>query len=144
VIYFDTAFIAKCYLNEVGAERVRAAAQQAKGLVSCELARVEFASLLRRHVREGFLSPQGLRLVRRNFEQDEQDRVLNWLPINSALVEATTLTLEKLPPALYLRSGDALHLECARHHGYAQIYSNDRHLLAAAPHFALEGINLAA
>lgn len=57
MMYFDAAYIAKCYLNEPGADRVRAAANRADGLVSCELARVEFACIVLRHVREGHLKP---------------------------------------------------------------------------------------
>jgi predicted nucleic acid-binding protein len=52
VIYFDAAYVAKCYLNEPGADRVRELAYSADGLASCELARLEFASILKRHVRE--------------------------------------------------------------------------------------------
>jgi hypothetical protein len=47
VIYFDAAYIAKCYLNEPGADRVRQVAYGADGLASCELARLEFASILK-------------------------------------------------------------------------------------------------
>jgi hypothetical protein len=36
VIYFDAAYIAKCYLNEPGADRVRNVAYGADGLASCE------------------------------------------------------------------------------------------------------------
>jgi len=42
VIYFDAAYIAKCYLNEPGADRVREVAYGAEGLASCEFARLEF------------------------------------------------------------------------------------------------------
>ena len=47
MIYFDAAYIAKCYLNEPGADRVREVAYAADGLTSCELARLEFASILK-------------------------------------------------------------------------------------------------
>jgi hypothetical protein len=33
MIYFDAAYIAKCYLNEPGADRVRAVAYGTDGLV---------------------------------------------------------------------------------------------------------------
>ena len=49
MIYFDAAYIAKCYLNEPGAERVRAMARTAEGLASCEWGRLEFASIVHRH-----------------------------------------------------------------------------------------------
>ena len=52
MIYFDAAYVAKCYLNEPGADRVRDVAYGADGLASCELARLEFTWILTRHVRE--------------------------------------------------------------------------------------------
>jgi predicted nucleic acid-binding protein len=35
VIYFDAAYVAKCYLNEPGADRVREVAYGADGLLAC-------------------------------------------------------------------------------------------------------------
>ena len=42
MVYFDAAYIAKCYLNEPNADTVRQFAYEADGLASCEIARVEF------------------------------------------------------------------------------------------------------
>ena len=47
MIYFDAAYIAKCYLNEPGADRVRQVAYAADGLASCELGRLEFACVIK-------------------------------------------------------------------------------------------------
>ncbi|MGH9837847.1 MAG: hypothetical protein ACREEM_03595 [Blastocatellia bacterium] len=42
----------------------------------------------------------------------------------------------------FLRTVDAIHLTCASSYGFQEIYSNDRHLLAAALHFKLTGTNI--
>jgi predicted nucleic acid-binding protein len=142
VTYFDAAYIAKCYLNEPGAERVRAVAYRADGLASCELARIEFASILRRHVRERHITRREMSGVLQDFEQDEQNGVWHWLAITSALVEKARQTVLQLPAALFIRSGDALHLTCAEEHGFREVYTNDRHMLKAARHFRLKGIDV--
>jgi hypothetical protein len=43
---------------------------------------------------------------------------------------------------VFLRTGDALHLGCARENGFDGVNTNDRHLLASAPLFRLEGIDV--
>ena len=45
MIYFDTSYLAKCYLNEPHAEKVRKLAHQADGLACSQLGRVEFWSI---------------------------------------------------------------------------------------------------
>jgi predicted nucleic acid-binding protein len=40
-----------------------------------------------------------------------------------------------------VRSGDALHLACAEEHGFREVYTNDRHILEAAKHFNISGVN---
>jgi predicted nucleic acid-binding protein len=142
VIYFDAAYIAKCYLNEPGAERVRAEAHAATGLASCGLARLEFACILHRHVREGNITRREAQVVRHEFARDEVDGVWHWLPVTSALVERACERVARLPSTVFLRSGDAIHLECAREHGLGVVYTNDRHMLAAARHFGISCVDL--
>jgi predicted nucleic acid-binding protein len=43
-----------------------------------------------------------------------------------------------MPRTVFLRAADALHLTCAQEHGVPEIYTNDRHMVAAARHFRLK------
>lgn len=144
MIYFDAAYIAKCYLNEPGAEGVRAVAQGAEGLTSVEFARLEFICLVERHLRDGFLTPREARDVFLDFERDERSGVWQWLPVTSALIRSACQQVRRLPKRVAIRAGDALHLACAKEYGFADVYTNDRHMLLGAPHFGLRGVNLLA
>jgi predicted nucleic acid-binding protein len=142
VIYFDTAYIAKCYLDEPGSSHVQALAESADGLCSCEIARVELFSTMHRHLREGRLEPGQLREVLGLFRSEERDGVWTWLPITSDLVRATCDAVARLDAGVFIRSTDALHLRCARQHGHDVLYTNDRHVLAAAEHFGMTATNV--
>jgi predicted nucleic acid-binding protein len=142
VIYFDAAYIAKCYLNEPGADRVRAVAYASDGLASCELARLEFASILTRHVRERHLTRREMKAILKDFEADEQDGVWQWFSVTSELLDKARKAVLDIPSTVFLRSGDALHLACAEEHGFQEVYTNDRHMLKAARYFELVGVNV--
>ena len=142
MIYFDAAYIAKCYLNEPGAERVRELTRDADGLASCEIARVEFASIVRRHVREGHLKRREASATLQEFEEDERNGVWQWYGVTSELLERTRQQVSSLPRSVFVRSIDALHLACAEAHGFREVYTNDRHMLQAARHFHLAGVNV--
>ena len=43
---------------------------------------------------------------------------------------------------VFVRSGDALHLACVEEHGFQEVYTNDRHMLQAAKHFHVTGVNV--
>ncbi|HJN44475.1 MAG: hypothetical protein CL477_09240 [Acidobacteria bacterium] len=141
-MYFDAAYIAKCYLNEPGAERVRDRARQASGLCSADFGRLEFTCIVQRHRREGRLIAREARQVFQEFEEDEQNAVWRWLPVSTDLVRETCERVRRLPSPTLIRTGDALHLACARAFGFKEVYTNDRRMLAGASHFGLTGVNL--
>jgi predicted nucleic acid-binding protein len=142
MIYFDAAYIAKCYLNEPGAEPVRKLAQGTQGVCSSELGRLEFACAVQRHRREGHINAREARQALANFKQDEESGVWHWLPITSALIGQVWEWVNSLPKEVFLRAGDAIHLGCAREHGFREIYTSDRHMLGGARHFGLVGIDV--
>ena len=142
MVYFDAAFIAKCYLNEPNAQFVRQFAYQADGLASCQVGRVEFYSVLHRHLREGNIDSDEAHEVLSDFAQDERDGVWQWFPLTSHLIHVVCDSIGALPSTAFLRAVDAIHLACAKEHGFTEIYSNDRHMLDCAQYFGLKGINL--
>lgn len=139
MIYFDTSYIAKCYLNEPYAEVVRRCAMQAEGLACSHLGRVEFWSVLNRHIREGRLAAKQAQAIRRIFSEDEADDVWHWFPVTSVLLTKVCGILEHLPRDLFIRSADAIHLVSAKEHDLDEIYTNDVHILQCAPFFGLRG-----
>ncbi len=142
MIYFDAAYIAKCYLNEPGADRVREVAYGADGLASCELARLEFASILKRHVRERHLTRREMTAILKEFDEDEKNGVWQWFGVTSELLERARTAVLEVPSTVFLRAGDALHLVCAQEQGFHEVYTNDRHMLQAARYFELTGVNV--
>ena len=142
MIYFDTAYLAKCYLNEPGSLEVRELAAKA-GKVACSAyGRIELAATFHRNLRQGTLTAAEFRLIWKQYDLDEKNRLWTWFPVNQELLSDVVLRFRKLAPSVFLRSADALHLACAVEHGFKEICSNDGHLLAAAKAFKIKGVNV--
>lgn len=142
MIYFDSAYIAKCYLREPGSDAVLDLAEASPGRAALLIALVEVQAVFHRHLRERRLDPASYRAVSRRFEQDQAEGFWHWLPVSDSLARHARACLQSLPPDLCLRSADCLHLCAAVEAGFKEIYSNDRHLLAAAAHFGLRAVNV--
>lgn len=127
---------------EPDSPRVRASAESADGLASCAIARGEVLATFHRHLREGRLTQSEFRQLAAQVEVDLEAGLWTALPVTSLLIEAQARRIAGLPAAVFLRAADALHLECAAMAGMAEIYSSDRHLIAAAPHFGLRPVVL--
>jgi predicted nucleic acid-binding protein len=142
MIYFDSAYVVKCYLNEIGSGAVRQLAQTQPGLACCEYGRIEVSSTFHRNLREGLLTKSQYELVARQFESDDKNGIWTWLPLTADLCRRTAVQIYALPPLTFIRAGDALHLTSAAENGFAEIYSNDRRLQAAAALFGLRAVNV--
>ncbi len=138
-IYLDSAYIAKCYLNEPDAPKVRALLRGKPGLTSSAFCVAEMACIFQRHVREGGLTRAQAARLRGFFRADVGAGVWALLPITQPLLDEVDRRVRALPRTVYLRAGDAIHLTAARAEGFAEIWSNDRHMLAAASHFGIVG-----
>jgi predicted nucleic acid-binding protein len=83
-----------------------------------------------------------MKAILKDFEEDEQNGVWQWFGVTSELLEKTRKAVLDLPSTVFVRSGDALHLACAEEHGFQKLYTNDRHMLQAAKHFHVTGVNV--
>lgn len=96
-------------------------------------------SVLHRHVREDSLSPRQARALHDLFREDVAGGVWSLVPVSERILEQVEDRVRRLRPIVFLRAGDAVHLTTAAASGFREIWTNDRHLLAAAPSFGLRG-----
>ncbi len=139
-LYLDTAYIAKCYLNEPDADPVRDLVRGQKGLTSSAWCRAELACVFHRHVREGMLSLRQATALHDLFVDDLHAGIWNLVPVTEkllSLVEARVRSLRRRQ--VFLRAGDAVHLVTASAAGFREVWTSDRHLLQATRLFGLRG-----
>lgn len=137
MIYFDTAYMLKCYVSETGSQEVRTIWKTEPATACCEFGKMEFVAALHRVHREGRVTTEELGIILRRWHKDQELGLWNWMPLHAMIIDEVLRMFETLPQAVYLRTGDAIHLACARENGFAEIYTNDRHLKLAASHWGL-------
>lgn len=138
-MYFDTAYLAKFYLNEPDSSAVRQLAARAESLQSSLWAWTEFHAVLHRRTREGVLEATAARDIAVRFSAHVAQGLWILAPVSESLLRRTGAQLLSLPPGVFIRAGDALHLATAADLGEAEVWTNDRHMLAAAPYFGITG-----
>jgi predicted nucleic acid-binding protein len=138
-MYLDSAYLAKFYVNERDSAAVRELIRLADSRVSSVWALAELPCVFHRHVREGMLSATQAQEILRSFLEHVDQGRWTLVPVTERLLRRVSLLVSALPPGIFLRAGDAVHLTTAFDEGEPEIWTNDRHLLAAAPHFGLAG-----
>ena len=142
-LYFDSAYIAKCYLNEAHGTEVRKLARNASARYSSSLCIAELTCVFHRQIREGSISQEVAAKLRHFFLDDLKNQVWTLIPITDQLLYRVEFFTRNLPSKAYVRAGDAIHLVSAAEHGFDEIWTNDRHLLAAASYAGLTGRTIA-
>ncbi|OLD15752.1 MAG: hypothetical protein AUI91_15420 [Acidobacteria bacterium 13_1_40CM_3_56_11] len=123
-VYFDSALIAKFYLNEPGREAIRSLARDAGS-----------------KLREGSVDRDVFDALQGQFQHDLTNGLWRLIGPTEVLLQQVRTLFLRLDSSVFLRSLDALHLITAKAEHFNRIYSNDQHLLSACPSVDLEGIN---
>ncbi len=138
-MYFDTSYIAKFYFNEPESLRVRALVRKADAIHSSLWAFAEFHAVLHRRMREGSASSADVRELASRFSRHIEDGLWILIPVTEALLRRTSALMISAPRDLFVRTADAVHLTTALEVGATSVWTNDRHMLAAASWFGLRG-----
>jgi predicted nucleic acid-binding protein len=140
--YFDVSYLAKLHWKEPGTSEVVALAHTLPTIACSFHGRAEFAAVGYRKVRERAAVLEQAQSVFAQLQQDTYGGGLIWLPLDRRIYEKVEAFFLNDPGSVFLRTSDAIHLVCAAEHGFKEVYSNDRHFLAAAPLFGMRGINV--
>jgi predicted nucleic acid-binding protein len=138
-MYLDSAYIAKFYLNEPDSVRVRKIIRGADALVSSVWSIAEVSCVFHRYLRQGDLSAKQFQQLSRELLVHVDTAVWTLVPVTAALIRRVTSLVATLPPNVFLRAGDAVQLASALEVGEPEVWTNDRHMLAAAPYLGLVG-----
>lgn len=142
MLYVDSNYLFRLYSTEPGHEEVKALASQSGHVSSAWHARAEFASIVLRKRREQPAAQIHWLAVHRQFLAEHRDGHIDLLLLTEGVIARLESTLASAPPDIFLRAADAMHLACAAEYGFTEVYSNDRHLLAAASLFGLSPRNV--
>jgi predicted nucleic acid-binding protein len=138
-VYFDSAYIVKYYINEPESDQVRTLARSSDSVRSSLLALTEVICVFHRQMRDGGLSPKFGDLAINLFRSHVDEGLWDLAPVSEQRLKMASALVRNLPRAVPIRAGDAIHLATALSLGEPTLWTNDRHLLAAAKHVGLEG-----
>jgi len=141
VIYFYTSYLVRLYYADPGADAVRSLA--ATDNIACAAhGQVEMIAAFHRKLREGAIKPAAYAALLGQLRAHDEAGAFQWLAQGSEIFARIARVYAKLPPTVYLRAADAIHLATAAEAGFKVVYSNYTHLLVAAKQFDIGGKNV--
>lgn len=140
--FFDASYLVRLYLEDDGYEVVRKLAADAPAVASAWHGQAEVIAALHRACREGRFNADRYSVVLRQFRMEQRSPHFVWHALTDKVQARLEKVFQSAPSSTFLRAADALHLACAAEHGFKEVYSNDRHLLASTPLFGLKGVDV--
>jgi predicted nucleic acid-binding protein len=141
-LYFDSCFVAKYYLGEPDSDLVCDLVGRSGPVRTSAIAITELHCVFHRALREKRLSLAEVRHQAAAFDQHVSNGIWILSPVPDGLLRRTAALVLAAPADTFLCSADAIHLVTAQELGESEIWTSDRHMLAAAPFFGLRGRTL--
>jgi predicted nucleic acid-binding protein len=126
-------------LEEPESGKIRAFVQTAEMVYSSALSLAEVSCTLHRAVRERIITKDHASNLQQAFSGHLSAGLVQLIPVSESILRMVESMVAKLPTTVFIRAGDAVHLATAKHAGFSEIWSNDRHMLRAASHFGIVG-----
>jgi uncharacterized protein len=141
-MYCDTSTLLKYYLEESESEAVRARIAEADEVVSSALGRVEIMSAFYQQVSTRLITQEQFSRMASQFEKDNLQQLWDWIPVDSAVIEYSARAYLQLPPGLFLRASDCIHLASAIASDHTEIYTHDVRQTTAAEALGLVPVRI--
>ncbi len=132
-MYFDSAYVAKCYLHEPDSLSVQLQAARFPTVQASELLIAEMATIFHRQLRERKARPEQIDRARELFRADLRAGTWRLHAVSRVILDIVADVIDHHPSHLLIRASDAIHLATARHLGLTEVWTNDRRMLEAAP-----------
>jgi len=142
MIYLDTSYIVKAYINEPGSEEVLRELRGRTELVSSQLARLEFTSALMRQRRHQSLTKAACMKALDLLESDTREQIWQWFPIDNEIISLAQELLAHPQSYGLLRTHDAIHIATALSVRSETLYTHDKRMLEAAKLNGLTAIDI--
>ena len=140
MMFCDTSTVAKLYVPECESTVVRQQLEAEDEVCVSELVRPELMDVFHRRLREGKWTRDDFLAAVRQFSTDDISGFWTWLPLDSAIIEASAKTYTTLPANVFLRTADCLHLVTALHYNFDTVHTHDKHQTVAAPALGLNAV----
>ena len=141
MIYLDTSYLVRLYFQDSGFPEVQQLA--ASDSVACAWhGQAELLGAFHRKFREKVMDAAAYAALLDQYEEDQRQGAVQWLPQGQPALNRLTSVYRALPNSVFLRAADALHLAVAAESGFKEVYSHDSHMLAAASHFGIKGLQV--
>ena len=131
-VFFDSSSLAKRYIDEQGSSEIESILYDTTQLAVSIIVIPEILSGLNRRVREGVITLEDYKIIKKQFAEDMEDMIV--LQLAPKVISTSTSLLEKNT----LRAMDALHIACAIEWNATLFVTSDKRQLLAAKHAGLE------